>query len=64
MDAYLDNGRDEFYQEIRNLEQGREEVFQKVDKKSFDVGTIMILKLTREKAVNIEVIDESQLGLS
>jgi hypothetical protein len=41
--TYSDNGRYKLNQEVRKLQQGWEEVIQKVDEKSLDVRSVMIL---------------------
>ena len=41
--TYSDNRCHKLNQEVRDLQQGREEVVQKVDEKSLDVRTVMIL---------------------
>ena len=41
--THSDDGRDEFHQKVWDLQQRREEVIQKVDKKAFNVRTVVVL---------------------
>ena len=41
--TYSDNGCHKLNQEVRDLQQGWEEVIQKINEKSLDVRTVMIL---------------------
>jgi len=47
--TYSDDGCHELNKEVGDLQQGREEMIQKVDEKSLDMRTVVILSVYRQQ---------------